>query len=188
MNRINLMVFILLFTLKINAQNNNKWSLLVGGNVCNPNQLIEGSETEGDFNMLKPYGNMFAALCYKNKFALGFGKELNEHTFLSAYPKDFYIFSRCTLLKDSLKLRPYIEIGYTLNTYGSDRYYYKSQNSYNYGIGLVYKLNSIISLDLHIGMQHRELKLENKADWNNDKTDLTIDRFMIKTGLIFKVL
>lgn len=183
-----ILTILLVLSLKTTAQNNSKFGLIVGANVCNPNQLIEGSETIDDFKQVKPYGNMFVAISYKNRYVIGFGKELNEYTFYSRYPKDFYGFVRLVLLKDTARFKPYIEFGYILNTYGNDRFNYKSQNSYMYGIGVIYKLNKIISLDLGLGMQHREMDLESRLSWDKDQTKITLDRFMFKTGLIFKVL
>jgi len=52
---------------------------------------------------------------------------------------------------------------------------------------MMYKLNKIVSLDLSFGMQHRELELESKAAWIGEKKNITLDRFMFKTGLLFKV-
>lgn len=178
---------LLALILRANAQNNSMFNFIIGANLTNPNQLIEGSETIDDFKLTKPYGNMYAAISYKNKYILGFGKELNEYTLESKYPKDFYVFAKYILLKDSTKFKPYLEIGYVLNTYGSDRYNYKSQNSYMYGIGIIYNINKIINLDLNMGIQHRDMELEDKAYWSNNKTNISLDRFIFKTGLVFKI-
>lgn len=179
---------LLIISININAQNISKFNLLIGANISNPNQLIEGSESIDDYKMIKPFGNMFACLSYKNKYMIGVGKELNEYTFYSKYPKDFYVFIRVVFLKDTLKLRPYCELSYILNTYGNNGDYYKNQNSYSYGIGFIYKINRIIDLDLNAGMLHREIELESKSVWVGEKKSINADRFMIRTGLIFKIL
>lgn len=183
-----LLVYICLTSFNISkAQNNSSFNILIGANISNPNQLFEGNSSPSDFNNdLKSWGNLHISVMYKNRFQLGFGQELNEYSLVSKYPKDFYIFGRFYFLKDTAKVKPYIEANYILNTYGGSIYKIKDQLSFGYGVGIIYKLNKIVSLDIGLGMQYRDIELEKDISANSS-TKIEINRLMFKTGLLFKV-
>lgn len=170
------------------AQNNKKLSFLIGANISNPHQLFEGANASTDVKSLKAWGNIYGALVYKNKFQLSLGNELNEFTSTSNFNNDLYLNLRYILLKESLKCKPYLETGLILNTYGESPYVVSSQKSFQFNLGFIYKINSTINLDFGISQQFRKMELYDSVLWNDDEITLTIDRFMIRTGLIFKVL
>jgi hypothetical protein len=64
----------------------------------------------------------------------------------------------------------------------------KSQQSYHFNLGFTYKISNYVKFDFGISQQFRKMELYDAALWNDDEISLTIDRFMIRTGLIFRVL
>jgi hypothetical protein len=170
------------------AQKNNKLSFVIGANINNPTQIFEGSNSPTDIKSLKAWGNIYGALVYKNKYQLSIGNELNEFTSTSNFNNDLYLNIRYSFLKDSLKFHPYFETGLILNTYGESPYVVKSQQSYHFNLGFTYKISNYVKFDFGISQQFRKMELYDAALWNDDEISLTIDRFMIRTGLIFRVL
>jgi hypothetical protein len=183
-----LILFINCFKFNIQAQNNPRLHFLIGANISNPHQLFEGAINVYGSRSLKPFGNVYGALIYKNKYQLSLGNELNEYSDLSNFNTDLFLNFRYYFLKDSAIFKPYIETGLVLKTYGESPYIVKNQQSYHFNLGFVYKLSPLVNFDFGISQQFRKMELYDVATWSDDEITLTIDRFMIRTGLIFKVL
>ena len=186
-----ILIFLSVFITKYNylfSQENKKILFLIGANISNPHQLFEGATTTLNTRGLKPYGNIFGALLFKNKYQLSIGNELNEYSDLSKYNNDLYLNIRYYFLKDGANFKPYFETGLVLKTFGESPYIVSSQQSYHFNIGFIYKISNHINFDFGLSQQFRQIELYDVASWSDDTISLTIDRFMVRTGLIFKVL
>jgi hypothetical protein len=57
------------------------------------------------------------------------------------------------------------------------------------GTGIIYKLNKYVLFDLGINYLYKEIKYKDRlVSPDFPPVELTIDRFMVKTGLIFKII
>jgi hypothetical protein len=94
-----MLLLIICFKFNIKGQNNSRLHFLFGANVSNPHQLFEGATNVYGSRSLKPYGNIYGALIYKNKYQLSLGSELNEYTSGSKYNNDLFLNFRYFFLK-----------------------------------------------------------------------------------------
>ncbi len=183
-----LLLVCILFYKKTNAQKNSNISFVIGANISNPHQLFEGEEAINHISDRKAWGNIYGALLYKNRYQLSIGNELNEYTYSSNYNNDLFLNLRYYFLKDTIVIKPYLEAGLVLKTFGESPYIVSSQQSYHVNLGFIFKISTNVAFDFGIGQQFRQMELYDTATWSNDRITLTVDRFMVKTGLIFKVL
>jgi len=174
-----------------NAQQKSNFSLCFGANINNPHQLLENSNNPNDVNTInnnqKAVGNMWVGLCYKNLFQIGINNELNGTSFTNTNA-DLYITSRVYLLNENFKIKPYLETGILINSYGNISILREGLLGYLVGTGFTVKLNKTVKLDLGLGYTYKEFKYQILARPTDLPTEITIDRFMIRTGLIFKIL
>jgi hypothetical protein len=183
-----LLIICILFYKKTNAQKNSEFSFTIGANISNPHQLFEGEEAINHISDRKAWGNIYGAILYKNKYQLSLGNELNEYTYSSNYNNDLFLNIRYYFLKDTAQFKPYLESGLVLKTFGQSPYIVTSQQSFHFNLGFIIKFSNNVSFDFGIGQQFRQMELYDTPTWSNDKISLTVDRFMVKTGLIFNVL
>lgn len=172
---------------KIIAQKNKKLEFLIGANISNPHQLFEGEEAINHLGR-KAWGNIYGALLYKNKYQLSIGNELNEYTYSSYYNNDLFLNFRYYFLKDTSVIKPYLESGIVIKTFGQSPFIITSQQSYHFSVGLILKISNNVSFDFGISQQYRQIEAYDTPSWSDDKITLTSNRFMVKTGLIFKII
>lgn len=183
-----IMTIIYSFFSDIHAQNNSKFNFVIGANICNPHQLFEGQNNITTFGSIKPWGNIYGGLVFKKKYQLIIGNELNDYSSGTNYFNDLFVNLRYVFLRDTSKIRPYFETGFIINTFGFSTFTVNNQQSYHLNAGVLFNLNKIIIFDFGISQQYREIEYNSNVSWSNDKKSLLVDRFMVRTGLIFKVL
>jgi hypothetical protein len=174
-----------------NAQQKSNFSLLLGANINNPHQLLENSNNPNDVNTInntqKAYGNMWAGLSYRNTIQLSLSNELNISSF-NITNADLFITGRVYLAKEKHKIKPYVEGGSLINNYGDVSILKESLFGYVIGLGVIYKINKIISLELSTNYISKDYKYNILARPTDLPVEVDIDRIIVKTGLIFKVL
>jgi len=174
-----------------NAQQKSNFSLLLGANINNPHQLLENSNNPNDVNTInntqKAYGNMWAGLSYRNTIQLSLSNELNISSF-NITNADLFITSRVYLAKEKHKIKPYVEGGSLINNYGDVSILKESLFGYVIGLGVIYKINKIISLELSTNYINKDYKYNIIARPTDLPVEVSVDRIIVKTGLIFKVL
>ena len=174
-----------------NAQQKSNFSLLLGANINNPHQLLENSNNPNDVNTInntqKAYGNMWAGLSYRNTIQLSLSNELNISSF-NITNADLFINGRVYLAKEKHKIKPYVEGGSLINNYGDVSILNESLFGYIIGLGVIYKINKIISLELSTNYISKDYKYNILARPTDLPVEVDIDRIIVKTGLIFKVL
>jgi hypothetical protein len=92
------------------------------------------------------------------------------------------------LAKEKHKIKPYLEGGSLINNYGDVSILKESLFGYILGTGIIYKINKIISLELSTNYINKEYKYNILARPTDLPVEVDIDRIIVKTGLIFKVL
>lgn len=174
-----------------NAQQKSNFSLCFGANINNPHQLLENSNNPNDVNTInnnqKAYGNMWAGLSYRNTIQLSLSNELNIASF-NITNADLFVIGRIYLAKDKHKIKPYLEVGSLINNYGDVSILKESLFGYVIGIGVIYKINKKISLELSTNYFNKDYKYNILARPTDLPVEVSIDRIIVKTGLIFKVL
>jgi hypothetical protein len=171
-----------------------KLNLLIGANINNPHQLIEGTKSQTDYSSFRDgnqnsYGNIFLGILYKNKWQLSLSQELNEKNIIGNSNIDYILNARYYFLNDSFYFNPYAEIGTIIATNAGGEI--KNQKSIQFSAGFIYKINPIISFDFGLSLLTREYNISGTQfarppfTFNND---VTYNRFMMKTGLIFKIV
>jgi hypothetical protein len=191
MKKINILIIIsalnILFIVKtVKAQEDKKFNLYIGANICNPHQLIEGSSNFTDINSLKAFGNITLGVSYKNKIQINVSNELNEFNGYNYLINDFNLNLRYFILKEKL-ITPYIELGTLLGSVGSSTSNVINQKSICYELGLIGKINNIVSYNFSVNYQLREINITVGSLSTGNKEEINIDRFMVRTGLIFKL-
>ncbi len=191
MMKTNKLVYILLPILYVNitlkAQQKSNFSFLIGANINNPHQLLENTNNTNDVNEQKAMGSVFVAIAYKNKIQLMLGNEIAESPINNNLNNDVYLSLRAYFLKEDQKLRPYAEVGYLINSYGDNSIKKESLLGFILATGMVYKLNKFVSFDLGISYNYKTYKYEVRARPSELPIEIIADRFMAKTGVIFKV-
>lgn len=182
-----ILVFFMVLNGFIIAQQNKRFCFAIAANISNPHQLFEGQNNITTFNTIKPWGNIYGAIIYRNKYQLSLGNELNE-TSTGYYTNDLFLNARFYFLRDTIKIKPYFETGLVLNTFGFNEFTVINKYSYQFSIGFICNLSKGVLFDFGISQQFREVELTSKASWNKDIQNIVIERFMVKTGLIFKIL
>jgi hypothetical protein len=150
---------------------------------------MENANNPNDVNEQKSLGSIFASLSYKNRIQLMIINEIPETSAkFRMNNNDLYLSSRIYFLKQSLKLKPYLEIGTIINSYGDNTRAIESLFGGFLGAGMVYKLNNYVLFDLGVNYGYKEVKYKDKlVPPDFPSVELIIDRFMFKTGLIFKI-
>jgi hypothetical protein len=173
------------------GQQKSNFSLLLGANINNPHQLIENSNNPNDvigvYNTQKPVGSIWIGIAYKNSFQISLNNELNN-TFFNDANSDISLLLRGYILKSNKKIKPYLETGILIKNYGNVSLIKESLFGYLIGTGLTIKLNRLVNLDLGFNYVYKEYKYNIIARPTDLPVEVNIDRFMIKTGLIFRVL
>lgn len=187
------MVFIIGLNVVANAQQKSNFSLLLGANINNPHQLLENSNNPNDviglYNTQKPFGNMWVGITYKNKIQIGLENEIPvSNGKLRINNNDTYLTSRYYFLKK--KIQPYVNGAILINSYGDNTVTIKNLSGYQYGFGLIIKINKIVYFDLTLNNTTKKIDYIDRLNPTLpvNMINLSIDRFMIRTGLIFKVL
>ncbi len=182
------LLLILIMNSKISAQQQSNFSFLVGANINNPHQLIENSNNPNDVYAEKAFGNLYAAVSYKNRIQLMLSNEIIETNVRYRNSNDVFIGTRIYFLKDTVKLKPYIEAGTIVNSYTDKSIELKSFFGVFYGAGLTYKINKYVFFDLGINYQIKEIVYKDNT-WpaSFSPFQMNTERYLIKTGLIFKM-
>lgn len=182
------LLFISSINNSISAQHKSNFSFLVGANINNPHLLFENSNNPSDVYAEKAFGNLYLSVLYKNRAQLMIINEITESNTRYTYNNDVFLGTRFYLLKDTVKLKPYVEAGTILNSYGDKTIELKSVFGVFYGAGLTYKLNKYVYFELGLNYQIKEI-VYNDNIWPPAYSPFQInsERYMIKTGLIFKM-
>jgi hypothetical protein len=175
------------------GQQKSNFSLLLGANINNPHQLIENSNNPNDvigvYNTQKPFGNLWIGISFKNKIQIGLENEIPvSNGKLRINNNDTYLSCRYYFLKN--KIQPYVNGAILINSYGDNTVTIKNLSGYQYGLGLIIKINKIVYFDLALNNTNKKIDYIDRLNPTLPENiiNLSIDRFMIRTGLIFKVL
>ncbi len=196
MKAYNYIIFLINFSLIVNVLNNNlnaqqksNFSFHIGTNINNPHQLIENTNSTYDVNEQKAMGSLFGAIGYKSKFLLILNNEISQTNVKFGSNNDLFLNGRIYLLKKLINLKPFIETGFLINTYGDNNLRIENLFGFIVSNGIIFKLNKYVYLDFSINYVYKEYKFENlNFPQKNLDIETKIDRFNLKTGLIFNLL
>lgn len=180
-NQFKILFFIILNIncLYLVSQNDKNLKFVIGGNFSNPHKLIEGTNSHTDIYDLNAFGNLYLGILHKNRFQLNLSSELNSMNYIF---NDYLISIRYYFIKKQ-KLKPFIEIGTILGSYGTGTRDIINQKSINPEVGFLFNLNKIVDLSLSFSYQIREIEIKR----SNYFESIKMDRSLFKTGLLFKI-
>lgn len=177
------LIFFILFSSQLYGQE-KKLSLVLGSNISNPHRFLEGIRSYYDIPTINAFGSIYLGAIYKQKLQVNLTTELNEFNGLNYIDTDLILSGRYYSSKKNKLLKPYIELGTVISSFGIINNDIKSIRAICSEIGFLYKLNKIVNFSFSFNYQLREMNIATKYV---DFTDYVItDRIMVKTGIQFK--